>query len=184
MVKGPVTASTLERVSVTQSWLLFEALQNAVSARRNVPNSRNLLGKTNGLPDSWVRFLNDGGNGGGLSIADDGLKLRGAAGGNISNNSGEVVVGARPKCTETLQPGVDGVNDGTGGPLQENLNKTVGVEAVGLWGSGNTKDGVLASGGNVTSAGNGWSDLKRGLCNPKRMDKLELSECTANSRND
>lgn len=108
-----------------------------------------LLGKTDTLPDSGVGLLNEGGNSSGLGIAEDRFKFRSASGGNVGDNNGEVIVGASTECTETLQPGIDGGNCGTGGSLQENLEKTTGVKTSGARGSSDCKDGTLAFGGNA-----------------------------------
>jgi len=75
------------------------------------------VGKTKGLPDRGVSRLNDGGNGRRLGVAKERLKVCGAAGGNVGDNGGKVIVGARPKCAESLQPGVDRADNGTAGPL-------------------------------------------------------------------
>ena len=72
------------------------------------------------------------GEGSRRSVAENGLKVRGAATGNVCDNCGNVVIGAGAACAETLQPTVNGCDDGTGGSLYENLEKAAGVEALRL----------------------------------------------------
>jgi len=118
------------------------------------------IGETNTLSDSGINLLDDRGKGAGLGGADERLKVRGAACGDVRDNGSEVVVGARAACTETLQPGVNRGNDRTTASLQENLEKATRVEASGLRVGSNGDDGVLALTGDATG----------------------LSKCTANSR--
>ena len=127
IVKGPVTVSTLERVWVTQSWLLFEALQRYMSARQ-LPIKGSLLGKANGFPDGRVNLLNEGSNGTRLGAAKDGLKVLSAASSYIGDDGGEIVVGTRSKRAEAFQPGVSRGDNGFTGPLEKNLKEATGIE--------------------------------------------------------
>jgi len=118
------------------------------------------IGETNSFPGSGVNLFNKGGKGTGLGGAEHRLEVRSAATGDIGDNKFEGIVGARATRAETLQPGIDGGNDGTVGSLQENLEKTVRIETLGPRVSSNGNDGAFALGGNVA----------------------KLSECAANSR--
>jgi len=106
------------------------------------------IGKTKGLPYSGINLLNDGDNGTGRGVAE--LKVCGAASGNVGDNEGKVIIGARPARTETLQPGIDGGNDGTVDPLHEDLEKITGIETRGPRVSSDGNDGALTLGGNTT----------------------------------
>lgn len=180
MVKVPVTVSTLERVWVAQSWLLFEALQRYMSARQ-LPIKGSLLGKTNGFPDGRVNFLNEGSKGTRLGITKDGLKVLSAASSYIGDDGGNIVVGAWSKRAEAFQPGISRGDNGFTSPLQKNLKEAIGVETRGLRVGGDGKDGVLALSGNV-AVWTGLSDPARKSRYTWRMDKPGLSECAANNR--
>jgi len=118
------------------------------------------IGKAKRLSDSRVKLLNDWGKGTRLSIAEDRLKVCGAASGYVGDNRGEVVVGTRAERAESLQPGVNRRDDGIAGPLQENLEEAAGIEARCPRASSDGKDGTLTLRRNVT----------------------DLSECATNSR--
>lgn len=148
IVKVPVTVSTLESVWVTQSWLLFEELQSYMSARQ-LPIIWSLLGKTNGLPDSRVNFLNEGSKGTRLGTTKERLKVLSAASSYVGDDGGDVVVGTWSKRAEAFQPGISRGNNGFTGPLQENLNEAVGIETCGLRVGGDSNDGALALSGNI-----------------------------------
>lgn len=83
------------------------------------------------------------------SVGQDRLELRGAAGRKVCDDGGDVIIGTRAERAETLQPGIDGTDDGTVGSLQENLEKAGGVETLSTRGSSDGNDGILALGGNA-----------------------------------
>lgn len=93
--------------------------------------------------------MNEGGERTRFSIAE--VEVCGAASGHVGDDRREAVIGTRAKRAETFQPGVNRGDDGTAGPLQENLKKTVGVEACRLRTSSDGKDGALALSRNVTA---------------------------------
>jgi len=84
-----------------------------------------------------------------LSVADDGFEVRGTASGHVGDNNGQVIVGAGAERAESLQPIIDRGNSGAAGSLQENLEKTTGVETLGTRGSSDSNEGTLALGGNA-----------------------------------
>jgi len=116
------------------------------------------IGKTDPLSNGGVSLLYDGGNGGGLGVADDGLQIRGTASGHVGDDIGQIIVGARTVRAETLQPSIDGSNCGAAGPLQENLEKTARVETRGTRGSSDSNEGTLALSGNPTDLSKGTTD--------------------------
>ena len=93
--------------------------------------------------------MHDGSEGRGLGIADNGLEVRGTASGHVGDNNGQVIVGAGAERAETFQPIIDRGNCGAAGPLQENLEKTAGVETLSTWRSSDGNEGALALGGNA-----------------------------------
>lgn len=97
--------------------------------------------------------MHDGSDGRRLSVANNGLEVRGAASGHVGDNNRQVIVGAGAERAETFQPIIDRTNSGAAGSLEENLEKTVGVEALGTRGSSNGNEGTLALGGNTAVGG-------------------------------
>lgn len=81
------------------------------------------------------------------------MKICGAAGGDVCDNKGEIVVGTRAARTETPQPGIRGGDDRVVSPHYEDLNKIGGVETRGLRAGSDGEDGVLAFGRDVTARG-------------------------------
>ena len=84
-----------------------------------------------------------------LSAAQNRLELCGAASGNVGDDGGEIIVGARTKRAETLQPSIDGGDDGTSGSRHENLEKVGGVETRSTRGGSDGNYCVLALGRNA-----------------------------------
>jgi len=112
--------------------------------------ARRGIGETNGLPESRINLLDEGGNGTRLCVAEIRLKVCGTTAGNVCDNKGEIVVGTRATSAKTLQPGIRGANDRAAAPLYEDLNKISGIETRGLRAGSDGKDGVLAFGRNVS----------------------------------
>lgn len=118
----------------------------------------------------------------GLGIAEDRLEVRCAARGNVGDNSSNVVIGARAACAETLQPGIDGCDDGTSGPLQVDLEKGAGVETVGLGASSDGKDSILTLSRDATVREKVVRPLREIVLRTVDWHKPDLSKCTANNR--
>lgn len=107
------------------------------------------ISKTDSFPNGGVSLLHDGNEGRGLGVADDGLEVRSTTSGHVGDNNGQVIVGAGAERAETFQPIIDRSNSGATGSLQENLEKTVGIETRGTRGSSDGNEGTLALSGNA-----------------------------------